>query len=266
MSESLEPHAVTPATPLSGRVAVVTGSSAGIGKAIARRLAVAGASVIVNSRSEERAEACAEEFRAQGLTVTPVAADVAEPEQISRLVEEATAVHGRLDILVNNAGIPSVAPASELSARDWNAVLSTNLTAPFLLAQAAYPTMAAQGQGVIVNISSILGHTAISGRVAYCSAKHGLEGLTKVLAVEWAPAGVRVLAVSPAYVSTALVEKTMAAGGFDASALERRTPLGRLATPEEVAEVVAFVVSPAAAYLTGVSVPVDGGWLAYGGW
>jgi 3-oxoacyl-[acyl-carrier protein] reductase len=251
---------------LSHRVALVTGSSAGIGKAVARRLAAAGAHVIVNSRATERAASCADELRSEGHAATPIAADVAVPGEASRLVEEATAVTGRLDILINNAGIPMVKPAAEMAAADWESVIGTNLTAPFLLAQAAYPALSAHGDGVIVNISSILGHTALPGRVAYCSAKHGLEGLTKVLAAEWAAAGIRVLAVSPAYVATALVEQTMASGGFDAAAIEGRTPLGRLASPSEVAEVVAFAASPAASYLTGVSIPIDGGWLSYGGW
>ncbi|WP_158548648.1 SDR family NAD(P)-dependent oxidoreductase [Blastococcus sp. TF02A-26] len=253
-------------TSVAGLVAIVTGSSSGIGKAIAARLAMGGARVVVNSRDAGRAQEAADELTAEGHDAHPVAADVSRPEGATGLVEAAVDAYGRVDVLVNNAGVPSVRPAEELSLEDWSSVLATNLTGPFLCAQAAARVMLPRSSGVIVNVSSILGSTAIPGRTAYVTAKHGLEGLTRSLAVEWAPRGIRVVSVSPGYVATPLVTQTMQRGGFSAEDINRRTPLGRLADPDEISDVVAWVASPAASYVTGSQVAVDGGWLAYGGW
>jgi NAD(P)-dependent dehydrogenase (short-subunit alcohol dehydrogenase family) len=145
-------------------------------------------------------------------------------------------------------------------------VIDINLTGPFLCAQAAGRVLLAKGDGVILNISSILGHTGLPGRAAYCSAKHGMEGMTKVLAAEWAARGVRVLALAPGYVATPLVAGNIERGAYDADAITGRAPNGRFATPEEIADVAAFLVSSSASYMVGASVVADGGWLAYGGW
>jgi 3-oxoacyl-[acyl-carrier protein] reductase len=246
-------------------VAIVTGSSSGIGEAIALELAAAGAAVIVNSRSRIRAEPVARAITAQGGRAIAVAADVCHSGQVAALTRAAVDAFGGLDILVNNAGAGFVAPSEELSEADWRRVIDVDLTAPFLCAKAAASHMLDRGGGVIVNIASALGHTAIPGRAAYTAAKHGLIGLTKVLGTEWAGRGVRCVAVSPGYVETELLRENMRRGNFDRRDLERRTPLGRLATPEEVARVVAFVASDAASYMTGGHVLVDGGFVSYGG-
>jgi 3-oxoacyl-[acyl-carrier protein] reductase len=250
---------------LSGQVAVVTGASSGIGRAIAERLGGAGAAVVVNSRSADRAEQTAQALRERGVDAHGVAADIGRDEQAGALVAAAAERYGRLDVLVNNAGQPSVCRSEDLAPADWRRVLDTDLSGAFYCAQAAAKVMLPQGSGVIVNISSIFGQTGNPRRAAYVAAKHGLDGLTKVLAAEWADRGVRVCSVNPAYVLTPLVEEAMAAGSFATADVERRTPAGRLGLPEEVAEVVTFLASPAASYLTGIALPVDGGWLAYGG-
>ena len=252
-------------TPLAGRVAIVTGSSSGIGEAIAQELAAAGAAVVVNSRRKERAEPVANGIRSRGGRAIAVAADVCDSAQVTALVSAALEELGGLDILVNNAGAGFVAPSEELAEADWRRLIEVDLTAPFLCSQAAGRHMLFVGRGVIVNIASALGHTAMPGRAAYTSAKHGLIGLTKVLGTEWASRGVRCVAVSPGYVATELLEQNMRRGSFDQRDIERRTPLGRLATPAEVARVVAFLVSDNASYITGSHMLVDGGWVGYGG-
>ncbi|MBV8999275.1 MAG: glucose 1-dehydrogenase [Solirubrobacterales bacterium] len=246
-------------------MAIVTGSSSGIGEAIALELAASGAAVVVNSRSRTRAQPVAAAIAKHGGRAIAVAADVRDSAQVAALVRAAVDELGGLDILVNNAGEGFIAPSEELAEDDWRRVIDVDLTAPFLCAQAAARHMLARGSGVIVNITSALAHTALPGRAAYAAAKHGLLGLTKVLGVEWARQGVRCVAVSPGYVETELLRENMRRGSFDRSALERRTPLGRLATPEEVARVVAFVASDAASYMTAGHVLVDGGFVSYGG-
>ena len=184
---------------------------------------------------------------------------------VAAMVREAVDQLGGLHILVNNAGAGFVAPAEELPEGDWRRLIDLDLTAPFLCSQAVGQHMLAVDGGVIVNITSVFAHTGIPGRAAYAAAKHGLIGLTKVLGVEWAGRGVRCMAVSPGYVATELVKQTMRQGAYDQQDIERRTPLGRLATPEEVSRVVLFLVSDAASYMTASHVLVDGGWVGYGG-
>lgn len=256
---------------LAGRRAVVTGSSAGIGFAIAQRLALEGAQVVVNSRDHGRAADSAArigELIGDRDRVTGRAADVADPVSAAGLVDWAAGHMGGLDILVNNAGMTMTAPSEDLVTADWQRALAMNLTAPFICAQTAARHMFAEQSGVIVNVSSIVGHIGLPQRAAYATAKSGLHGMTRVLAIEWAQRGVRVLSVDPAYVATDLImaaQQNSSAPYSDAD-LIRRTPVGRLAAPDEVAGVVAFAVSADASYMTGSSLVVDGGWLANGSW
>jgi len=251
---------------LDGQIALVTGSSIGIGKAIARVYGHAGARVVVNSRDEGRARDAAAALRAEGIDAFPVAADVSKADAVARLFDAVDQHWGPLDVLVNNAGTNAIAPSEQLRLADWQRTLDLNLTGTFLCAQAAARRMLPRGRGVIINISSILGETGLPQRAAYVSAKHGVNGLTKVLAVEWAARGIRVHAINPAYIATALDADDQVSGGYSKADIERRTPMGRYGTADEVANTALFLASDASSYLTGGRIDVDGGWLAYGGW
>ena len=233
---------------------------------MAQELGRRGARVLVTSRDPGRAAAAAAELTAAGGRATGMALELTDPGAADALVDGAVAELGGLDILVNNAGAGLVAASEELAREDFRRIVELDLVAPFACAAAAARVMLPRGNGVIVNISSLTGHLGLAGRAAYSAAKHGLEGLTKTLAAEWSPRGVRVVSVAPGYVATDMVAQAMAAGGFTAEDVAGRTPLRRLAEPEEVARVVAFVASDEASYITGSSVLVDGGWVGDGGW
>jgi NAD(P)-dependent dehydrogenase (short-subunit alcohol dehydrogenase family) len=167
-------------------------------------------------------------------------------------------------VLVNNAGINAIRPSVELSDDDWEAVIGVDLSAPFYCSRAVAPTMLRQGSGCIVNISSILGITAFGQRAAYASAKHGLIGLTRVLAVEWGPQGVRVNAVLPGMIDVKDKDRTVMK--VDDSALIARTPMRRFGEPEEVGRLCCYLASADGTFVSGAIISIDGAWTAYGGW
>jgi NAD(P)-dependent dehydrogenase (short-subunit alcohol dehydrogenase family) len=245
-----------------GRTAIVTGSTRGIGLAIARAFAREGARVVVNSRSAPDCAAVAGEL---GAAAVAVAADLARADEVRRLARDAeAALGGRVDVLVNNAGQPRVAPSETLAEADYRYTLDLNLTGCFVLSQAVARGMLARGSGVIVNVSSINGAVPFPQRLAYCVSKAGLNMMTRVMAIEWAARGVRVNAIAPGYVETELVRGLARKGILDEHLLARRTPMGRLGSPAEIADAAVFLASPAAAFITGEILTVDGGWSSYG--
>ncbi len=251
---------------LSGRVAIVTGSSMGIGEAIAAAFLREGARVIVNSRDQKRADEAAARLAKGGGDSLALAADVSTRAGVDRLVEGAVKRWDRLDVMVNNAGTSMIAPSVELPEADWRRTIDLNLTGAFLGCQAAARAMLPRRSGSIINIGSILGELGLPKRAAYCASKHGLIGLTKVLGVEWGRQGVRVNCINPGYIKTAMDVHDQTVGDYSDSDITRRTPAGRFGSGEEVAAVAVWLASDDAAYVTGTAVDVDGGWVAYGGW
>jgi 3-oxoacyl-[acyl-carrier protein] reductase len=251
---------------LQDRVAIVTGSSMGIGEAIAWAYARQGARIVVHSRSPERGERVARALQEGGHEAVAVAGDVRESATAERLVNAAQQRWRRLDILVNNAGTSMIGPSETLAEDGWRLTIETNLSGAFFCAQAAARVMIPQRKGVILNISSILGEVGLPKRAAYCASKHGLIGLTKVLGTEWARHGIRVVSIDPAYIKTPMDERDQGTGDYTSADIERRTPAGRFGGVEEVAAAALFLASDDAAYITGSCVTVDGGWVAYGGW
>jgi 3-oxoacyl-[acyl-carrier protein] reductase len=242
---------------LSGQVALVTGAARGIGRATAAALASAGADVAINfQRSREAAEALANELCAYGVRTALVQGDVADPDQVRVMVEQAETALGPINILVNNAGITRDSLVMRMSEEDFDAVIATSLRGTFLCSKAVARGMMKARAGAIINVSSVIGRRGNAGQANYAAAKAGLIGLTKSLARELGPRGVRVNAVAPGYVVT---DMTAELPDNMKEQILNNTPLGRLATPGEIASVIVFLASPAAAYITGAVIPIDGG-------
>ncbi|MCX2727929.1 3-oxoacyl-ACP reductase FabG [Thermomicrobium sp. 4228-Ro] len=248
---------------LDGKVALVTGASSGLGYASALALAEAGADVAVAGRSLDRLAAVCQAIEARGRQAYPVAVDVRDVVQIRRMADEVYDRFGHIDILVNSAGLNIPQPALEVTEDAWDTIMETNAKGLFFCCQAVGRYMVAQRAGRIVNIGSTMGLVGMADRAAYCASKGAVSQLTKVLAIEWAPYNVTVNAVAPTFVETPLTRPYFERiPGFREEVL-RRIPFGRLATPEEVAAAVVFLASDAASMITGVTLPVDGGWTAW---
>jgi NAD(P)-dependent dehydrogenase (short-subunit alcohol dehydrogenase family) len=253
---------------LQGKIALVTGGARGIGRAIVDQLAANGARVAIVDLDESAAEDAAREVSATGGECVCLAADVSLPERMEQVAREVAERFGRIDILVNNAGINSNhrVPIHEYSLENWHRILQVDLTGVFVTSRAVIPSMLQAGGGAIVNISSIAGLVPLRLQTAYVAAKAGVANLTRSMAAELGAQGIRVNAVAPGSTLTQATERLFY--GEDAQARDRaesliaHIPLGRPGKPEEIAAAVLFLVSPEASYVTGVVLPVDGGWIA----
>jgi 3-hydroxybutyrate dehydrogenase len=258
---------------LRGKVALVTGSTSGIGLGIARALAGAGANVVLNGFGEQTLiDELVAEFKSRyNVTARHSPADMSKPVDVAWMISQAARDLGGVDILVNNAGIQHVAPVEEFPPEKWDAVIAINLSATFHAIRAALPHMKARNWGRIINIASTHGLVASAQKSAYVSAKHGILGLTKVVALETATTGITCNAICPGWVLTPLVQKQI----DDRAAREKLTPeaaktklLGEkqpsleFATPEEIGAAALFLCSEAAAQIRGIALPIDGGWTA----
>jgi 3-oxoacyl-[acyl-carrier protein] reductase len=240
---------------LSGKVAIVTGASRGIGAAIARTLAAQGATVVAAARGSN-ADATVAQILAQGGKAESANVDVTDPATVEVVVAGSLARHGRVDILVNNAGIARDQLLLRMKRADWDEVLATNLTAAFTCTQAVLRPMIKQRGGRIISISSVVGQMGNAGQVNYAASKAGLIGLAKALAREVASRGITVNVVAPGLIETDMT-RALAAGTSEE--WTTRIPLGRLGTPEDVANTVCFLASDEAAYITGQVIAVNGG-------
>lgn len=243
---------------LEARVALITGASQGIGRAIALELAQAGARVVVNYYPSEQAaaEQVVAEIRAKHGEAIALGADVTKSEDVEAMVDEVIRQFGRIDILVNNAGITRDQLLLRMKEADWDAVLATNLKGVFNCTRAVARPMMKQRSGVIVNISSVVGLKGNAGQANYAAAKAGVIGFTKSVAQELGSRGIRVNAVAPGFIMTAMTEKL---SDEIRTAMLQQIPLQRLGQPEDVARVVSFLASDAAGYITGQVINVDGG-------
>jgi NAD(P)-dependent dehydrogenase (short-subunit alcohol dehydrogenase family) len=247
------------------QVAVITGAARGIGRAVAQQLAGEGYAVIIADLRGEAAAETAQQMRESGLVAVSQPCDVTDPDACGALIAAAVAQFGQLDVLVNSAGVSRPCASLEVTPEDWRNMVAVQLDGVFFCSQAAGRQLVSQGQGgCIVNISSINAEAAFPRRAAYCAAKAGVQMLTKTLAIEWARYNIRVNAVGPSHTATEMTLENIRRGNFSVEEVVQRVPLGRLASVQDVANAVSFLVSDRASFITGHSLYVDGGYLAYG--
>ena len=247
---------------LEGKVALVTGASKGLGRAMSRGLAKAGAELALVARNEEDLRETQAEMESLGQKARYFTTDILDRNRVQETVSAVLDEFGRVDILVNNAGVNVRKPVLELTEEDWDWVVDTNLKGYFLMTQAVAPHMIANKYGKIINMASILGTIALPSQLAYCSSKGGIMQMTKVMAVEWAQHHINVNAIGPTYFDTPLVQPVK----NDPERYQfivNRTPMGRFGKPEELEGVVVFLASSASDFITGQTIFVDGGWTVY---
>jgi 2-deoxy-D-gluconate 3-dehydrogenase len=247
-----------PARPLEGKVAIVTGASRGLGRAIAVALAEAGADVALAARSKSDLEATASQVSGHGRRGLVAPTDVAEFSEVEALVERTVRELGRLDIVVNNSGIAKVVPLAEATPADWRAIVDVNLTGVFNGCRAAAPHLIAQGSGKIINVASVLATVALPGYVLYSATKGGVVSLTRALAVEWARHGIQVNAIAPGWFVTDMNEAAFGDPRIRERLL-RDVPARRTGRAEEIGPLAVYLASPGSDFMTGQTVYLDGG-------
>jgi NAD(P)-dependent dehydrogenase (short-subunit alcohol dehydrogenase family) len=247
----------------NGKVVLVTGGTSGIGKVTALAFAKEGAKVVLSGRREQEGQAVVEEIKKAGGGAHFVRADVAQEADVKRLVDETVARFGRLDVAFNNAGVEWVGAFGEVTEADYRRIFDINVWGVITSMKYEIPAMLKTGGGAIINTSSVAGHIGLAGASVYIASKHAVEGLTKVIALEYAKQGIRVTAVAPAAIATDMLDRFV--GGTDTEqgkGLAAAHPVGRVGRSEEVAAAVLYLASDAAKFTTGISLPVDGGYLA----
>lgn len=250
---------------MTSRVALVTGAAQGIGRRTSLELATRGYTVVLNDI--QSVDGVLEEIRAAGGHSTAARADVRDEPAVVHMVAGVLATHGALDVLVNNAGISFQRRAEDTTTHEWRRVLEINLTAPFVLCREVGRHMLARGEGSIVNVASIAGLVAVADRAAYNASKHGLIGLTRTIAAEWGGRGVRVNAVCPGWVKTEMDARDQAGAGYTDRDIEQRVPMGRFASPDDIAQAIAFLADPrTSGFVNGHCLTVDGGWTSDASW
>jgi len=247
-----------PAFDLTGRTALITGAYRGLGFAIARGMAEAGATVILNGRKPDELDKAAKTLNAAGHRADIAVFDVAQRDSVHTAVGEIIARHGHVDILVNNAGIQRRAPFVDFTQKDWDDIIATNLTAPFIVSQAVLPGMIERKSGKIIHVASLMSDLARPTVVPYTAAKGGVRQLTRGMAVELAPHGIQVNAIAPGYFATEMNRALIDNTEFNAWVC-KRTPAGRWGEPPEIAGLAVFLASRAADYMTGQILVMDGG-------
>jgi NAD(P)-dependent dehydrogenase (short-subunit alcohol dehydrogenase family) len=244
------------------KVVLVTGGTSGIGRATALAFARAGAKVVIAGRRENEGQAVVSEIKSAGGKALFVRADVAHEAEVKALVDQTVATYGRLDVAFNNAGIEWLGPLTEASEADYRRTFDTNVWSIITSLKYEVPAMVKNGGGSIINTSSIAGHLGFPGASVYVASKHAVEGLTKTAALEFAKQGIRVNAVAPAAIETAMVDRFVGAEGDQRAGLASMHPIGRMGHVEEIAGAVLFLASDAASFITGESLKIDGGFTA----
>lgn len=247
----------------SGQTVLITGGASGIGLEAASIFAGYGGSVAIADINQDKLENAIVQLEGHHISVH---CDVSDEGSVKQMVTETTTGLGQINVLINCAGVADAfLPTTKQSKQNWQRVIDINLTGTYLTCRAVAPFMLKQRKGVIINVSSIAGLAGMPNRNAYTASKHGVAGITKSLSGEWCSKGIRVIAVAPGYVKTPMVTELIEKGQLDEKTISQRTPMGRLATPKEIGNVMVFLASPLASYITGTVISVDGGYIGHGG-